>query len=84
MRVLKEPGSVLGIGTSLLAGRSGVPIPVWATGILFSSPKCRVYGPSSLLFNRYRCSLAGVKRPRREANHSSIEHRGYESLEPYI
>ena len=38
-----------------------------------SSPrKCtdRLWGPPSLLFNRYRGSLPGVKRPGREVNHS--------------
>ena len=52
-----------------LLGRSGVPIPV---GAIFSSVTLpyRLRGPSSLLFNGYRGSFPGVKRPGREADHS--------------
>jgi hypothetical protein len=38
-----------------------------------SSPKRphRLWGPPSLLFNGYRCSFPGVRRPGREADHLS-------------
>jgi len=72
-------------GAGVASGRSVVPIPVQATDILFSPKRPdQLCGRSSLLFNGYRGCLRGVKRPRREANHSSVERRGYKSVEPYF
>ena len=62
----------VGVITWLLAGRSGVWIPVW-TKCCFSSLKYPewFWGPDSLLFDEYRGSFPQIKRPGRETDHLS-------------
>jgi hypothetical protein len=68
--------SLIDIATTLRAGRSGARIPVRDKGFL-SSPKRpdRLWHPPSLLFNGYRVSFQGVKRPRREVDHFPLVRR---------
>jgi hypothetical protein len=59
--------SVVGIATTLRAGRSGDRIPVG--GEIFRSRSDRPWGPPSLLYNGYRVSFPGIKRPGRGVDH---------------
>jgi hypothetical protein len=52
---------------SLRVGRSGDRIPVG--GEIFRSRPDRLWGPPSLLYNGYRVSFPGVKRPGRGVDH---------------
>jgi len=51
----------------LLTGRSGDRIPVG--GKIFRTRPDRSWGPPSLLYNGYRVSFPGVKRPGRAVDH---------------
>jgi hypothetical protein len=56
--------------TRLLVGRSVVQIPAGKKYFFLPKNPYRLWGPPSLLMNGYRRSVTGVKRPRREADHS--------------
>jgi hypothetical protein len=65
--------NVVGIATGYWLDDQGVEIRVPVGSRIFSSPCCpdRVWGPPNLLSNVYRGALSpGVKRQRREADHS--------------
>ena len=62
--------SSVGIVTRLQAGRSGVRIPTGAWEFSSKRPD-GLWDPPSLIFNVYWGSSPGVKRPGREADHSS-------------
>jgi hypothetical protein len=59
--------SSVGIATGLRAGRSGDRISVG--GEFFRTRTDRPWGPPSLLYNGYRVSFSGVKRPGRGVDH---------------
>jgi hypothetical protein len=52
---------------SLLAGRSADRIPIG--GEIFRTRPDRPWGPPSLLYNAYRISFPGIKRPGRGVDH---------------
>jgi hypothetical protein len=54
---------------SLRAGRSGDLLPVWRD---FPTRRNRSWSPPSLLYNEYRVSIPGVKRPGRGVNHTPL------------
>ena len=50
-------------------GQSGVPVPVWATGLLcFPKRTDQLWGPPSPLVNGYRGPFPAVKRPGLDAH----------------
>ena len=61
------PGQRSRYSDSLRAGRSGVRIPVG--GEIFRTRPYRPWGPPSLLYDGYRVSFPGVKRPGRGVDH---------------
>jgi len=61
------PGQLSRYSDSLRAGRSVFRILV--SGLIFRTRPDRSCGPSSLLYNGYRYSFSGVKRPERGVDH---------------
>ena len=60
----------MGVVTRLLAGRSGVRIPVGAGDFCFPKPPDRRWVPPSLIFNGCRGSFPGTKWPGRVVERS--------------
>ena len=56
--------------TRLLAGPSGVRIPVGARDFFHPKRSNRLWGPPSLLLSGYYGRFVGIKRPERDVNHS--------------
>ena len=72
---------------AVVSGRPGARIPTGARDFLFSKSRPDfLWGPLSLVFNRYRTYFTGVKRPGREVHHlppSKVEVKNYWSYAPY-
>jgi hypothetical protein len=62
--------SVVDIMTRLQTGRSGVRIPAKGRVFLYPKRAYRPWDPPSLIYNGYRCSFPGVKRPGDDVDHS--------------
>lgn len=64
--------SVIFIATRPWAARTGVRNPVKASNFYPPKRSGRLWGQLSLLFIGYRSSFWGVKKPRREVNHTRL------------
>jgi len=76
------------VKTRPVAGRTGVRMLVGTRISLFSKRPGRLWGAPSLLFSKHGRFFLGVKRPRRETDHSppfEVKNEwSYASTPPYV